>query len=164
MKIDDLPDAKARLDALSAAHEAGHAIAFEVLQRPYLVVTLRDALGPPRIEAAPRALTREKDVEQAVVCALAGSTAEVVLFQTRSPMEKVIGASEDLAEVRRLLGPRARDRSLVAMLQEQTLELVADNIRQIKRVAKLLRVQRRLTRCEVRAAYEGLPLARPTWA
>ena len=158
MTIDDLRNPADIYEALSAAHEAGHAVIHELLRVPYTLVTLADDEGPARIESPDDDGLPDDGGENATLCALAGTIAEVLIFARRPSFEAVLGGIGDVAMVQQLLGPRRHDKELVERLQTRTLDLVYANIRQIKRVAKSLLSLRRLTPNQVRTSFAGLPL------
>jgi ATP-dependent Zn protease len=158
MRLIDLDPADQQR-ALAAAHEAGHAVACEALGRTYRRVTLGDAGGPPRVEAAGLPAHATKDeIEREVLCALAGLLAEALIFKEQAAITTVMGGAADCVAVRRVLGRRARDRHLVDRLLAQALRLVSSNVVAIKRVAKALVAKHELTPSGVREAIGGLTL------
>lgn len=160
IRLNDLDPADQQ-QALAAAHEAGHAVACEVLGRPYFRVTLGDSGGPPRVEAAGLPLSATTvEIEREVMCALAGLLAETLIFKDQAAITTVVGGVADCVAVRRVLGQRARDRQLVDRLLALAVQLVSGNLVAIKRVAKALVAKHELTPVGVREAIGGLTLVR----
>jgi hypothetical protein len=155
--LDGLPTLIDRYDALSCAHEAGHAVVREVLGLPYSAVKLADNDGPARTETPPRSATNEDLIEREIMSALAGGVAEARVFKRALPYEVVAGALADIAIVRDALGDDASNRAYFEELLHRTQELVERNLPKIRRVSKALWAKGKLTPAEVRDAYADMP-------
>ncbi len=147
-------------DLLAAVHEAGHAVVFSVLGRPFTRVRLAGPHGHASIDFEPVGLLTGDDLEREVICALAGVIAEACIADGQAPVLTALGGLGDHAAVRQLLGPRARDKQLIERLQERALKIVESNINPIKRVAKALLKRDELSADEVAVA--GAPFVVPT--
>ena len=161
INIDQLRDPRLLTRAIAAGHESGHALIRELRGRPYRFVTLgRDGEGA-HLDTGPLGPLNPEEIEDEVLCALAGGIAQAMLFPNRPATESALCSVGDQNNVRDLLGERVRDKALLERLLVTVEAMLEANLRQLKRIAKALHAQGTLTPSEVRASFAGMPLTMP---